>query len=67
MHFTWSQAIFSKYDVFLSIKAVLILASSADPDEMQHFHLGLHCLPNTCSGVSSIQRVNMSIMCNICN
>ena len=27
---------------------VLILANSADPDEMQHyaaFHLGLHCLP----------------------
>ena len=26
----------------------LILANSADPDEMQHyaaFHLGLHCLP----------------------
>ena len=34
--------------VFLSLKIVLILANSADPDEMQHnaaFHLGLHCLP----------------------
>ena len=33
---------------FLSLKDVLILANSADPDEMQHyavFHLGLHCLP----------------------
>ena len=30
------------------MKVVLILASSADPDEMQQdaaFHLGLHCLP----------------------
>ena len=36
------------YDGFLSLKVVLILANSADPDEMQHyatFHLGLHCLP----------------------
>ena len=35
--------------VFLCLKAILILANSADPDEMQHyaaFHLGLHCLPN---------------------
>ena len=30
------------------MKIVLILANSADPDEMQHdaaFHLGLHYLP----------------------
>ena len=36
-----------KYDVFLSLQVVLILANSADPDEMQHyaaFHLSLHCL-----------------------
>ena len=36
------------YDVFLSLKVVLIVANSADPDEMQHyaaFHLGLHSLP----------------------
>ena len=34
--------------MYLSLKVVLILANSADPDEMQHytaFHLGLHCLP----------------------
>ena len=34
--------------LFLSLKVVLILANSADPDEMQHiaaFHLGLHCFP----------------------
>ena len=39
---------FLNYDLFLSLKIVLILANSADPDEMQHyaaFHLGLHCLP----------------------
>ena len=31
----------------MPLKVVLILANSADPDEMQHgasFHLGLHCL-----------------------
>ena len=38
----------TSYDIFLSSKVVLILANSADPDEMQHyaaFHLGFHCLP----------------------
>ena len=33
---------FLNYDVFLSLKVVLILANSKDPDEMQHtaaFHL----------------------------
>ena len=37
-----------KYDVFLSLKVVFILANSADTDEMQHhavFYLSLHCLP----------------------
>ena len=37
-----------QYDVFLSLKIVLIIANSVDSDEMQHnaaFHLGLHCLP----------------------
>ena len=42
-------------------RLVLILANSEDPDEMQHyaaaFHLGLHCLPNSHFGVSSIPRV----------
>ena len=36
------------FDVFQSLKVVLIIANSADPDEMQQdavFHLGLHCLP----------------------
>ena len=40
--------IFLNYDVFLSLKIVLILENSADPDEMQQyaaFRLGLHCLP----------------------
>ena len=46
--FKGSQVKFSKCDVFLSVRVVLILANSADPDQMQHyaaFHLGLHCLP----------------------
>ena len=36
-----------KFDIFLSLKIVFILANSADPDEMlpyAAFHLGLHCL-----------------------
>ena len=36
------------YAVFFSLMFFLIVANSADPDEMQHvaaFHLGLHCLP----------------------
>ena len=39
---------FLNYDSFLSLNLVLILAHSADTDEMQHdaaFHLCLHCLP----------------------
>ena len=39
---------FSKlYISVLSLKDILILANSADPDEMQlyaAFHLGLHCV-----------------------
>ena len=48
MYFKGSQVEFLNYCVFLSLKVVLILANSVDPDEMQHyaaFHLGLHCLP----------------------
>ena len=48
MYFKGSGQNFLNYDVFLSLKTVLNLANSADPDEMQHnaaFHLGLHCLP----------------------
>ena len=40
---------FLNNDVFLSLNFFLVLANSADPDEMQHyaaFHLGQHCLPN---------------------
>ena len=40
--------------VFLSLKVVLILANSADPDEMQH--LGLHCLPKYLFGVFQYTR-----------
>ena len=44
---------FQNYDGLLSLKDVLILASSADLDEMQHtaaFHQGLHCLPKYAFG-----------------
>ena len=39
--------IFRKNNVLRSLKIYLVLAYSADPDEMPHnaaFHLGLHCL-----------------------
>ena len=45
VHFKGSQVEF--YNAILSLKVILILANSADPDEMQHsaaFHQGLHCL-----------------------
>ena len=48
VYFKGSQVDFLNYDVFLSLKIILIFANSADPDEMQHcaaFHLGLHYLP----------------------
>ena len=46
-HSTTELPDFLNCDVFLTMKVVLILSFSADPDEMQHdtaFHLGLHCL-----------------------
>ena len=36
------------YEVFLSLKVILVLTNSTYPDEMQHyaaFHPGIHCLP----------------------
>ena len=51
---------FLNYDVFLSLYVVLILANSADPNELQHnaaFHLGRHCLPKYLFRGFSIQRV----------
>ena len=65
---------FLNYYVFLSLEVILILANSADPDEMHHyaaFHLGLHCLPKYPLGVSSIQRAkgylagNVGMMCRV--
>ena len=49
---------------FLSMRIVLNSSNSVDPDEMPHdaaFYLGLHC-QSTCLGVSSIQRVNVSVL-----
>ena len=43
-----SRVIISKNIVFLSLKIDLVVANSADPDEMTlyaTFHLVLHCLP----------------------
>ena len=62
---------FLDYDVFLSLKVVLILANSANPDELQHyaaFHLGLHCLPKYLFRDSSIQSLNgyRSCFLNVC-
>ena len=40
---------FINCDVFLSLNVLVILANSAEPDDMQHyaaFHLGIHSLPN---------------------
>ena len=54
------RLIFLNYDEFLSLKVVLILTNSADPDEMQHyaaFHLDLHCLTKNPFRVSNIQGV----------
>ena len=33
-----------KYYLFLSLKIYFALARCVDPDEMPHYHLGLHCL-----------------------
>ena len=47
--------------VFLSLTVVLILANSAEPDEMQHdaaFHLGLHCLQKYLFRGFQYERVN---------
>ena len=48
LNFKGLQIKFLNYDVFLYLKVGLMLANSADTDEVQHyaaFHLGLHCLP----------------------
>ena len=60
VYFKGSRVAIYNY-VFLSLRLVLILANSADPNEMQHdaaFHLCPHCLPKYHLGVSSIQRVD---------
>ena len=54
-HFVFKEVAeeFLNYDVFLSLKVVLIFTNSADPD------LGLHCCQSTHLGVSSILRVKL--------
>ena len=47
-----------KYDVIRSLKGVLILVNSVDPDEMQHYILICTvCQSSARLGVSSVQRV----------
>ena len=61
MYIKGQRQSFLNYDVFLSLKVVLILAKCEDPDEMQHnaaFHLGLHSLPKDPFRGIRIQRVN---------
>ena len=56
---------FLNNEVPLSLKVALILANSADPDDMQHnagFCLGLHCLPKHHLEISSIQRVKTTLL-----
>ena len=48
VYFKGSQVDFSKLSCISLSEDFIILAKSADPDEMQYgaaFHLGLHCLP----------------------
>ena len=59
MYIKGSQVNFLNYDVFQSLKIVLILASSADPDEMQRNISSGSALfaKGPLLGISSIQRV----------
>ena len=56
LHTLYKVIISRYYHISLS-KDGLVLANSADPDEMAHsaaFHLGLHNLQNTCLGIFSL-------------
>ena len=44
IYFKGSQVRITNYDVFLSLRTVLILTNSVNPNEMSRYHLGLHCL-----------------------
>ena len=48
--------------VFLSLKIVFVLANSVDPDEMLHYHLGLHYLSKYTIYNLSIESVRISIL-----
>ena len=37
IYFKWSLVEFFNFDVFLSLKVILILINSTDPDELPHF------------------------------
>ena len=57
-----SKHVVSKNIVFLSLNIRIVLANSADLNEMPHhaaFHLGLHCFLRTGLGVSGLKRVKI--------
>ena len=41
IYFKWSLVDFFNFDVFLSLKVILILINSTDPDELPHFRSSL--------------------------
>ena len=41
IYFKWSLVEFSNFGVFLSLKVILILINSTDPDELPHFRSSL--------------------------
>ena len=58
---------FSNKIVFLSMKIVIVLANSRDPDGMLHhvvFHLGLHCLSKYRPPDKSVYRKNIFVSSN---
>ena len=53
---------FLKNNIFLSLKIDFISGNNADPNEMPHYHLGLHCLPNNEKGLTNTYTVKPCIL-----
>ena len=52
--------------VLLSLKSIVVLSKSADPDEMAHnaeFHQGSHCFPGL---PSSYQQLYLAVISTFC-
>ena len=58
VYFKGSHVEFLYYNVFLSLKVVLIVGNSADPEEMLHSFWVFTICQSTRLGVSTLQRVN---------